>query len=331
MPTIYEIAQELDVNISTVSRALAGKPGVSEQTRNRVLDLARRRGYQPSDAARSLSTGRSYCAALLTQTAPPAADSTMAWLPSLESRLQDQGYSLRLGMLDCDADSSYLRPNQADAAVILCNDAACCLRASDLLAARRMAAVFIDPPAAVKAARVIYDREGAVRQQCSALIQSGRRRIGLIAPGDPAAAAEFAGYRHALDAAGITPDTALQHTVAPQRSPDGYDAGRSGAEALLAGNCDAIICADDWLAYGALAAIDASGRRVPVDIAVSGMGDLPYSAITPVPLSSWRFDVEATGSAIADLLIAAINGDHGAGDAARFIGGVPVPRASTAR
>jgi LacI family transcriptional regulator len=55
IPLIAELAQ---VSIGTVDRALHGRPGINDRTRQKVLDIARRIGYQPNLAARSLSTGK---------------------------------------------------------------------------------------------------------------------------------------------------------------------------------------------------------------------------------------------------------------------------------
>ena len=55
---LRELAQTLGLSPTTVSRALNGYPEVSEATRRRVEDAARRHNYRPSDRARSLATGR---------------------------------------------------------------------------------------------------------------------------------------------------------------------------------------------------------------------------------------------------------------------------------
>ena len=56
--TIAEVAAEAGVGIGTVSRVLNGSPAVSDRTRRRVLDAIATLDYQPSAAARALSTGR---------------------------------------------------------------------------------------------------------------------------------------------------------------------------------------------------------------------------------------------------------------------------------
>jgi LacI family transcriptional regulator, galactose operon repressor len=55
---IPRIAELAGVSIGTVDRALHGRPGINDETRQRVLDIARKIGYRPNLAARSLSTGR---------------------------------------------------------------------------------------------------------------------------------------------------------------------------------------------------------------------------------------------------------------------------------
>ena len=64
--TIEEVAKTAGVSISTVSRALAGKKGVGEATRTRILKIAAESGYRTSSAARSLRTSRTHTLAYLT-------------------------------------------------------------------------------------------------------------------------------------------------------------------------------------------------------------------------------------------------------------------------
>ena len=55
---IPQIAELAGVSIGTVDRALHGRPGINDETRQRVLDIAKKIGYRPNLAARSLSTGK---------------------------------------------------------------------------------------------------------------------------------------------------------------------------------------------------------------------------------------------------------------------------------
>jgi LacI family transcriptional regulator len=64
-PTIKDIARLAELNVSTVSRALSGAYGVNEETRERVLEIARKLGYRPNLIARGLVTGQSRTIGLL--------------------------------------------------------------------------------------------------------------------------------------------------------------------------------------------------------------------------------------------------------------------------
>jgi LacI family transcriptional regulator len=63
--TLKELAEHLDVSITTVSRALADHPKIALKTRQRVAAAAREHGYVPNVAARQLASGRSGFAGLV--------------------------------------------------------------------------------------------------------------------------------------------------------------------------------------------------------------------------------------------------------------------------
>ena len=56
--TIREIARRAEVSIASVSRALNGKPGISDALRDKILTISREVAYQPSAAARQLIRGK---------------------------------------------------------------------------------------------------------------------------------------------------------------------------------------------------------------------------------------------------------------------------------
>src|SRR5690349_22669041 len=63
--TIYDVAEEAGVSAATVSRALAGRNGVAEATKARVLDVANEMGYRPNSLARDLAKRRSDIVAVM--------------------------------------------------------------------------------------------------------------------------------------------------------------------------------------------------------------------------------------------------------------------------
>src|SRR5687767_1110019 len=62
--TLSQLARELGVSTMTVSRALRGVGRIGEETRERIVNAARRHGYRPHGLARAMRSGRSGCVAL---------------------------------------------------------------------------------------------------------------------------------------------------------------------------------------------------------------------------------------------------------------------------
>jgi LacI family transcriptional regulator len=96
--TLKELAQRLEVSITTVSRALAGDPAIALKTRERVAEAARTYGYVPNTAARALVSGRSGFAGLvLPIRGPNLVDSFLGeFVTGLGQGLVSHGYHLIL-------------------------------------------------------------------------------------------------------------------------------------------------------------------------------------------------------------------------------------------
>ena len=79
-------------------------------------------------------------------------------------------------------------------------------------------------------------------------------------------------------------------------------------ERLLAARptVDAVFAASDLMAAGALAVLDAAGRRVPADVALVGYDDSPVALSVRPPLTSVRQPIEEMGAEMARLLVAAV-------------------------
>lgn len=133
---------------------------------------------------------------------------------------------------------------------------------------------------------VTSDLESGVFQAVRHLVEHGHRRIGLIsyAIDIPCVAQMKAGYRRALQSSGLAVDPALAVGV------HGFlaSAGEEGARQLFeqAHPPTAIVATSDMMAIGALRAIKFSGRRVPQDIALVGMNDIPHADLIDPPLTT---------------------------------------------
>ena len=134
------------------------------------------------------------------------------------------------------------------------------------------------------------------------LHETGRRRIAHISGTlntRPGPDRRF-GYRSELEALGLTmPSEYVEQ--GDFRHASGYEA----AKRLLALDepPDAITCGSDWMAIGAMVAIEEAGLRVPEDIAVTGFDDIALAATLKPSLTTVRQDAAAMGKAAADSIM----------------------------
>lgn len=133
------------------------------------------------------------------------------------------------------------------------------------------------------------------------LLDLGHRRIALVAGPAYASSAvgRQAGYRRALEEAGVEPDPAL---VRP--STFGMESGEAQARELLGlpRPPSAIFAVNDHTAVGVLAAAQRSGLVVPDDLSVVGYNDIPLSARLPVPLTTVRVPLDQVARSAVDML-----------------------------
>lgn len=92
--TVYDIAKELNVTVSTVSRALNNISTISESTRKAVLETAKRMNYRPNKIASSLTSGKTYTIGILIPSAQIQFFASV--IHALETSLKSFGYSILL-------------------------------------------------------------------------------------------------------------------------------------------------------------------------------------------------------------------------------------------
>ena len=156
--------------------------------------------------------------------------------------------------------------------------------------------------------QVAIDNVQAADDVTTHLVAQGCRRIAFMGtrnrPSQTGQERQH-GYQRALTRAALQPRVDLLQDVPEWDRPDGH----SGAARLLdrVPDIDAIVCANDLLASGALSHLRQVGRRVPDDIAVTGWDNVPDSAYTAPPLTTIDAHVEQIATHAVDQLIKRIN------------------------
>jgi len=328
MVSIKDIARAAHVSHSTVSRALRHSPLVNAKTSAKIRKIAEERGYTVSAVARSLVTRRTdTIGVVVTTIADPFAGEVVS---GVEEFALAHGYSVILAA--CHAD-----PAREMRAVQSFHE-----RRVDgiLVMASRIGAHYLDVLSEMKAPIVLINSHHAgefvhsvriddlngAQTATRHLLDLGHRRIAYLGDklGFQSDAARLAGYRHALEGAGIKFDPAL---VA---HGDGSAAGGLNAMVnLLSAPAPptSVFCYNDRQALGAMRAVREHGLRVPSDISVVGFDDLFLSSYTNPPLTTIRQPKHEMGQLAAEILLQLLSGEH---PDSRICTGTLVVRESTA-
>jgi len=311
-PRIGQVAQLAGVSATTVSHALNGRRPVSAETRRRIMEAIAELGYRPNVMARGLRAGRSLTIGLVIP------DITNPFYPVLARGVQDvlgpAGYDEIItntnGVRDLErAALDKMISRQVDGVAF----AVFHTHADDLqpVIDAQIPVVRLGGRAAQTGVDLVHsDDEGGAREAVRHLIHNGFRRIAFICgPAAEGPAAErVAGYRAALAEAGIGPQqNMVVHTDFSRAG------GAHGVEKLIRQRKrpDAVLCANDMMAIGALDAARERGLRVPDDLAVMGFDDIEAATLVTPQLTTIANPAREIGMACARLLLDRINGVAG--------------------
>ena len=302
-----DIARDLGVSLMTVSKVLHNHADIGQETRNRVLKYARRLGYQPNWVARSLATGRTYMVGLVI---PDLMHSFFAEVAKGVAKvLEARGYNIVISDSEENVEAEtrqigVLLARNVDG-LIVASAQRSGQRLDRMMRNRKVPYVLIDRiPAGLKAHFVGVDDRQIGDIATLHLIEQGCQRIAHIrGPSLSTGEGRCRGYRRTLAKHGLA---SLREYIVFGESEDssGYEAMRR----LLGMNPipDGVFGYNDPVAAGAIKAILEAGLRVPDDIAVVGAGNVHYSDLLRVPLSTVDQSSSELGEKAAGLLAQSI-------------------------
>lgn len=285
-----DVADRAGVSPAVVSYVLNGGPrNVAPETRGRVLEAVATLGYRPNHIARSLRVNSTMTLGLLV---PDNSNPFFAELArAVEEAAFAAGYTLLIGNATDDEarQTTYVRTfleRQVDGLLLVpAHGPVSCLNE---ITASGTPWVVLDRriTADVPATQILVDNPGGARTATEHLLAHGRRVVACIAgPRDVhPATGRVAGWRAALDAAGIDADRApLRHV------PFGREAGYHAAlEVCTDADPDALFVASDEQALGALRALAELGLRCPEDVAVASFDGIAAAAYTTPGLTTMQ-------------------------------------------
>lgn len=313
-PTSRDVAKRAGVSRTVVSFVLNNRPhtGIPEETRQRVLQAVADLGYRPNRAARSLVSGSTRAiGVVVSETRNDSYGDTFlpALLRSIDGSARAAGYRVVLEYIDDRrADNPYLAPLREGSVdgLLICGPRPDDQALSELGKAGAPAVVIGDPGAS-GCASVDVDNAEAARAAVAHLLGHGYRRIGMISNVPltfASSRARLDGFRRALAEANLPPDDRVAEGGLEE------DSGRRAMESLLGRlpRPDAVFAASDQVAISAMATLQGTGLRVPLDVALIGFDDLPFASRLHPPLSTVHVPAAELGRIASQRLIDLIDG-----------------------
>jgi LacI family transcriptional regulator len=327
---LKDIARDLDVSVMTVSKVVRGCADVGAETRRRVLARIKELNYQPNWVARSLAGRRTFMIGLIV---PDLMHSFFAEIAKgVSATIRPLGYDVVICNSEEDSalessEVDRLLARQVDGLLLASAQAPSSLSLFQRIEARGIPYVLIDRRFAGSSASYVgADDEAIGRLATRHLIGRGCRRIAHIAgPPLTPGVGRLKGYRDTLAAAGLAlPDSYVAHAI---DDASGYLAARRLL--ALAPRPDAIFGYNDPTAAGAMKAILEAGIAIPREIKVIGAGNVHYSDLLRVPLSTIDQSSTAIGQQAAAMLISSIGSKRQRPAKTVLIDPILVPREST--
>jgi LacI family transcriptional regulator len=314
--TLKDLATELGLSITTVSRALAGYGDVAEATRQRVLQAAQEMGYVPDVTARRLQKGRTDTIGFVIPTfgprfSDPYFSELLAGIGNAAAR---HNFDLLVSTRPPDTpeeDAAYRRMSEGRLAdgLLLVRTRVRDRRLAFLAEIGFPFVAFGRSDLEVDFPYVDEDGFRGFELAGQHLIDLGHRRLAFIAAPENLM---FSKYRRA----GL--EAVLQHnslSLPPELCIVSDLTQQGGFEAMnqlldLSPPPTAVVACNDLMALGAISAAQARSLVVGRDVAVVGFDDIPLAQYSHPPLTTVRQPIYDIGRQVCDMLICLIEGEE---------------------
>ncbi|PUE45681.1 LacI family transcriptional regulator [Limnohabitans sp. 2KL-1] len=310
-----DIARLAGVSTATVSRALNGSPLINEETRLRIIELARSLNYTINLGAQNLRKGdSSTIGVVIPFNAANKQNITdpffLAILGSLADALTDKQYDLLLSRVDADHLDriSALYDSGRVGGIVVVGQWGHHDQLNELARQRLPFVAWGAQLPGQLYCSVGSDNTSGGILATEHLLSLGRKRVAFM--GDkslPEPEKRHAGYLKALRKAGLKADPAL--CISTSFAPlDAQEAMRQHLDRHGL-NFDALVAASDLIAIGAMGVLKDRGYRVPEEVSVVGYDDVEPAAHSFPPLTTVRQPMHMAGVQLVDSLLRVMAGE----------------------
>jgi len=286
--TIKDLARELKISPSTVSRALKNHPDISEETKRAVNELAKRLNYQPNAVALSLKQQRSNTIGVIIP------EIVHYFFSSVISGIEDVAYDAGFNVIICQSNERYehevanaktLLASRVDGILVSISKETEDFKHLYNLLDNNIPMVFYDRIVpGLFADQVIVDDLDAAYRATRHLVDNGRKRIAHFAGPQKLLIGQYRkeGYLKALREAYIDIDNDLILEA------DSFERARLAILKLINSQTefDGLFAVNDLTAIGAMQTLQKQGIKIPNDVAIVGFSDGRFSGITDPTLTS---------------------------------------------
>ncbi len=310
--TIKDIAQTLNVSVSTVSRALRGMPEIHPDTKNAILKLAEAMDYQPNQLAKNLVGNRTKTIGVIVPALSYYFFASM--LNSIEEAAMQAGYSVMV----CQTNESYLREvaqiqnmlnSQVEGFIIsLARDSQDYDHINRLIRKQIPLVLFDRYTDKIESSKVVVDNKQAAFKATIHLIEKGCRRLACLVgpPHLEISNQRLDGFREAIESSGLQyEEQYVSHTDFTQENT----IIQASNMMSLSNPPDGILTMSDNIAFSTMYALKQRGLRIPEDVAMVSFNNEPTCMYLTPSLTSISQPIREMGTQAVRLLLKQLDAD----------------------
>ena len=306
--TIKDIAKLAGVSYATVSRALNDHPEVNMKTKERILEIAKENGYSPNEIARGLVKQSTNTLGLLVP------DISNPYFPEVAKGVEEKAISRDYHVFLCNTDwdsqkeidyIKTLKDKRVAGIIIAPTSVETYAKVKELNL--DIPIVYIGSKSPEKEINyVVIDNEKASFMATEYLIELGFTDIAYLGGSENTVTNKerLAGYKKALTKHSLDRAVYIMKSSSFRRE-SGY---KAVVESIQKERIpQALICANDIVALGAIEALENNGYNVPEDVSVIGFDDIAYASLHKINLTTVAQPKYEIGALAAEIALEKIN------------------------
>ena len=300
---IEDIARELGVSKTTVSRAISGKGRISKETTKRVMDFIATHDYRPNALARGLAQSKTHNIGIVIPMEYGAMEFAFFkdCLIGICNEAAAFNYDIMLCMISGEDLSQIERLviNRKVDGIIL-SRAIVSSAAQKYLKEKKVPFVVIGPNSDKNIVSVDNKNREACKELTSIMLMKGNKNLALIGGSEKHRVTESR-YQGFLDA--YKEMEADEKTALVIMNVDGYIEASRAVKQVLERKSEGIICMDDFICIQVLGCLREMGIRIPEDIKIASFYDNSQLEFDIPSITSIHFDTKELGKRACDRLL----------------------------